>query len=78
MIDYGFNPGSITLAATIPVLGAATQVNLTAENTTIFAVTTITIAYQNINPLRPGATLTITIPDDFNIAERELELKVWG
>lgn len=78
MIDYCFNPNTITLSATIPVQGASTQVQITADNTPIFAVSTLTIAYQNINPFRPGATLTISIPDDFNIASGELNLAVWG
>jgi hypothetical protein len=60
------------------VQGASTQVQITADNTTIFAVSTLTIAYQNINPFRPGATMSVIIPNDFNIAAGELQLAIWG
>lgn len=77
-IDECFNQSTITLLATNPVQGSPTQVKITADNTTIQAVSTLTITYKNLNPLRAGATLVITIPTDFEIGSRELQYSVWG
>ena len=44
-IDYCFNPSTITLKATTPVQGSPTQVKITADNTTILAVSCLTISY---------------------------------
>lgn len=58
--------------------GSARSAEVSAQPVTINDVSNVTLIVQNNNPLLAGATVRITVPDDFDMSRGEVTVTTSG
>jgi hypothetical protein len=66
------------MRATRPVSGSGSTVQVSATPATINDISNMTLIVQNNNPLMAGATVRITVPDDFDMSRGGISVTTSG